>query len=244
MVGFGLLVALTAISGCDSSHLRKPSPPQKTMAPYAAVVAVAPFANESGVSIPPQQQLQVGDGLVTAINQGQGWSAVPLNRTIQAMRQLGMDRVEDLDSAVSLIRQMGVDAIILGTITEWSPYDPPRFGANAILVASDLAIETRFDARTLAGSTGDVVVMEALPPQPIAQVVGVYDAADHGNAVRLKAYAAGRYDLNGGFDPPERYYLMVYRRYLEYATWCLVEDLIQNERARLASVPPGANAQD
>ena len=46
----------------------------------------------------PQQQLQVGDGLVTAINQGQGWTAVPLNRTIQAMRQLGMDRVEDLDS--------------------------------------------------------------------------------------------------------------------------------------------------
>ncbi|MCH2160240.1 MAG: hypothetical protein MK085_00050 [Phycisphaerales bacterium] len=241
--GFGLLVAITALVGCDSPHLRQPSPPRTSLAPYQAVVAVAPFANESGVSIPPQKQLQVGDGIVTAINQGKGWKAVPLNRTIQAMRQLGMSRVDTLDGAVALIKQMGVDAIILGTITDWSPYDPPRFGANAIFVAGDLVMETTFDARTSEGSTREVVVEDTLPPQPIAQVVGVYDAADHGNAIRLREYAAGRYDLNGGFDPPERYYLMVFRRYVEYATWCLVEDLIQNERARIAGANQQANAQ-
>ena len=162
-----LLAAVTPVCGCESTKLREPAPPQITTAPYEAVVAVAPFANESGVSIPPQKQLRVGDGLVTAINQGKGWTAVPLNRTIQAMRQLGMDRVEDLESAFSLIDRLGVDAIILGTITEWAPYDPPRFGANAILVARNIALEATFDARALEGSTGDQVVKEVLPPQPI-----------------------------------------------------------------------------
>jgi hypothetical protein len=117
------------------------------------VLAVAPFTNESGVPIPVNEIWKVGDGLITAINQTQGWDAVPLNRTIQTMRQMGIDTVPDLKTASALARAMDVDAIVLGTITQWDPYDPPRFGANVILVASDEAALREFDPRGLQGAT-------------------------------------------------------------------------------------------
>lgn len=241
--GLCLLGLISWLAGCDAPQTRKASPPASSVAPYQAVIAIAPFTNESGVSITPSQLLQVGDGLTTAINQGQGWVAVPLNRTIQAMRQLGLAQIDELSDASDLIRHMGVDAIILGTVTDWRPYDPPRFGANMILVSDEATSRMSFDSRRLEGSTGDSVEISQQPSHPIAEVVGIYDAADHGNALRLRDYAAGRYDLNGGFDPPERYYLMVYRRYVEYATWCLIQDLISNERSRMAGASRQANAQ-
>jgi hypothetical protein len=207
------------------------------------VLAVAPFTNESGVPIPVNEIWKVGDGLITAINQTQGWDAVPLNRTIQTMRQMGIDTVPDLKTASALARAMDVDAIVLGTITQWDPYDPPRFGANVILVASDEATLREFDPRGLQGATKEQMPKSMSETLQFAQVVGVYDAAQHGTYENLKAYAAGRYDITGGFEPPERYYLMVYSRYLEYATWRLVEGLIDQEATRSARGQEKSSAQ-
>ena len=203
-------------------------------APYPALIAVAPFSNESGVPIPPSEILRVGDGVVANVNGVRGWNAVPLNRTIQKMRQLGIAGIPDLQTAQSLVRAMDVDAIILGTITKWDPYDPPRMGANAILLAADGLVERTLDPRMLAHTTGESTREAQGPPRQVAQVVGVYDAAQHATLLKLRNYASGRYDLAGGFDPPERYYLMVFQRYVEFATWCLVEGLLEQERLRLA----------
>ena len=86
-VGVAVLVVLT---GCESSPSRTASPPMASDAPYPALIAVAPFSNESGVPIPPSEILRVGDGVVANVNGVRGWNAVPLNRTIQKMRQLGI----------------------------------------------------------------------------------------------------------------------------------------------------------
>ena len=229
--------------GCETTTTRKPSPPPSSIAPYSAVLAVAPFTNESGVPIPVNEIWEVGDGVITAINETRGWDAVPLNRTIQTMRQMGINSVPDLKTASALAQAMDVDAIVLGTITQWDPYDPPRFGANVILVASDEATLREFDPRTLQGSTQERMPTSTSETLQCAQVVGVYDAAQHGTYESLKAYAAGRYDITGGFEPPERYYLMVYSRYLEYATWRLVDGLRDQETTRLARTQEKSSAQ-
>lgn len=237
-------MGVVLIMGCESPKTRKPSPPLASYAPYPALIAVAPFSNESGVPISSSKILQVGDGVVAAVNQVQGWNAVPLNRTIQKMSQLGINEIPDLQTAADLVRAMEVDAIILGTITEWDPYDPPRLGANVILLAEDGVEQRVLNPRALEGSTGGESREFESQPRQIAQIVGIYDAAQHATLVRLKNYAAGRYDLLGGFDPPERYYLMVFRRYVEFATWCLVEGILSQERARLAEIRKQEYAQN
>ena len=233
VVGIGFVVSVV-LMGCETSPSRKPRPPMASEAPYPALIAVAPFSNESGVPIPPSEILQIGDGVVANVNQVRGWNAVPLNRTIQKMRQLGISEIPDLKTAARLVQAMEVDAIILGTITEWDPYDPPRVGANAILLAANGLEHRNVDPRALEGTTGESAKATDTPPRQVAQVVGIYDAAQHATLVKLKRYASGRFDLAGGFDPPERYYLMVFRRYVEFATWCLVEGLLQQEYVRLA----------
>lgn len=232
LVRGGLLVSVV-LMGCDTSPKRKPSPPQASNAPYPALIAVAPFTNESGVPISSSEILQVGDGVVANVNQVRGWNAVPLNRTIQKMRQLGISQIPDLQTAASLVRAMEVDAIILGTITAWDPYDPPQVGVSVILVAEEGMALRNSNPRAFEHSTGDEIRGPRAPAGQIAQMVGMYDATQHATLLRLRKYAAGRYDLTGGFDPPERYYLMVFRRYLEFATWSLVEGLLEQERLRL-----------
>ena len=111
------------------------------------------------------------------------------------------------------------------------------------LMASDEATLREFDPRTLQGSTQERMPTSTSETLQCAQVVGVYDAAQHGTYESLKAYAAGRYDITGGFEPPERYYLMVYSRYLEYATWRLVDGLRDQETTRLARIQEKSSAQ-
>ena len=42
-------------------------------------------------------------------------------------------------------------------------------------------------------------------------------------------------DVTGGFDPPERYYLMVFDRYLDFAANRIVGGLVLRERQRASS---------
>ena len=225
-------VGCLGLVGCDSTPGRTPSPPAALVAPYPALIAVAPFTNESGVPVSPEGIFQVSDALVSTLNQVHGWNAVPLNRTVQAMRNLGITEIPDLATAATLVHSMGVDAIVLGTVTQWDPYDPPRFGANMILLANDGVDSQAVDSRLLTSSTGDATKVQAEAAHQIAQVIGVYDAAHHATMLRLQRYASGRIELTGGFDPPERYYLMVFRRFVEFGTWCLVDQLLADERSR------------
>jgi hypothetical protein len=84
----------------------------------------------------------------------------------------------------------------------------------------------------LTGATGDGTGTDEALPRQMAQVIGVYDAADHSTLLRLQRYAASRIDVTGGFDPPERYYLMVFQRFIEFGSWCLVDQLLADERSR------------
>lgn len=229
---FAIGVACVGLLGCETLPERSLSPAEPAVAPYAALIAVAPFTNESGVPVTAENVFRVSDALVGTLNRVQGWNAVPLNRTVQAMQELGISQIPDLATAATLVEAMGVDAIVLGTITQWDPYDPPRFGANIILLANEGVASGGVNARELTGTTGDGTAAHEGLPRQMAQVIGVYDAADHSTLLRLQTYAASRIDVTGGFDPPERYYLMVFQRFIEFGAWCLVDQLLADERSR------------
>ena len=233
LVGLAVGIAAT-LGGCATTPSLKT--PTRHIAPYAAVLAVAPLANESGVTIDPRTRAEVSDDLIAAVNGVEGWAAVPLDRTLAAMAGLGMAEVRSETDARQLIATIGVDGILVGTITQWNPYDPPRFGANVLLIGDDTRLRTSVDPQALYGRTGDA---DAASPsgtvRSVTDLVVDLDAVDHGTRQRLRDYADARIDVTGGFDPPERYYLMVFHRYLRFAADQVVGGLVERERRRTSS---------
>ena len=229
------LLLLAGSFGCktEPDRLAGPSTPN---APYAAVLMVAPFTNESGVDMRPDLRASVSDKLVTSLNAVKGWQAVPLNRTLQAMRQLGIAEIQSVDEARAVLKAVGADGIIVGTITAWDPYDPPTFGANILLVADEGELQSSFETRMLTGRTGDAVPMASQSPKTLTDVVGDYDATRHDVRQNARDYARSHSDVTGGFDPPERYYLMVFDRWLDFSGDQLVDALVQKEHHRVLRV--------
>lgn len=234
-------LSIGGLAGCETTE-RKLQPAAPLVAPYGANLVVAPFGNDSGVVIRPDQQASVSDKLVVALNGVQGWQAVPLNRTLEAMRQLGLAEIRTIDEARSILRLVGGDGIVVGTITEWNPYDPPRFGANILLVADEEDVQKAFESRRLTGRTGDGGTGPDVAVRTLTDVVAVYDATNHTVRGQVREYAKSNDDVTDGFDPPERYYLMVFDHWLDFAASELVSTLVDRERARVTSVQATASA--
>ncbi len=121
--------------GCASS--KDPlGTPTALVAPYETIQgdvlwAVAPPRNESGVGL--LDPLTIADTLAATIQEVRGVSVVPVNRTIGAVRALGMYQVTSGADARRLALELGVDAVVVGSITAWNPYKPPRLGLSLAL---------------------------------------------------------------------------------------------------------------
>jgi hypothetical protein len=152
------------------------------------------------------------------------------------MRQVGLAEIRTLDEARSILRLVGGDGIVVGTITGWNPYDPPRFGANILLVADEAEVQAAFESRRLTGGTGAVASNPDAPARTLTEVVAFFDATNHTVRGQVREYAKSNDDVTDGFDPPERYYLMVFDHWLDFAASELVSTLVDRERARVTSV--------
>ena len=76
--------------------------------------------------------------------------------------------------------------------------------------------------------------------EPIALTLDL-DAVNHATRGELRRYARSRLDVTGGFDPPERYYLMIYDRWLEFAAEMAVRDLVILDDIRSARIDEPAS---
>lgn len=241
-LGLGLLalVGCSAVSGRD----KKLTPPRVTVAPYDAsqgevLWAVIPLANESGTDI--FDPLVVSDKLVAAAEEVAGVRTVPLNRTLQAMRALGLKGIRDPGEVKQLAAVMGVDGIIVGTITAYDPYDPPVIGLNLALYARTDAMGARgeanpIDPRRLSQAPNDTLARPptALGDRPAAVASAHLDARDHGVLLALREYATGRHDEISALG--WKRYTASMDLYTQFATQHLVAALLEQEQRRLASL--------
>jgi hypothetical protein len=194
--------AMLCLGGCSSNETL--TPPKVTMAPYAAagsepVVAVVPLRNESGTSLVDPED--VSDAVVAALQEVRGIRALPLNRTMLAMRALKMTSVDDPAQLRELAREMGVQGVVVGTITAWDPYDPPTLGISLALYDHGLSDDARngimLDARRLAAQPTDYTYFsQNLYPdtRPASAVSEHYDAANHQVLMDVQSYATGRHN--------------------------------------------------
>jgi hypothetical protein len=192
---------------------------------------VAPFRNESGTSI--VDPAVFADHVTQQIQQAPGITIVPVNRVIAAMDAMDMTTVNSLDGAMKLMGTLGVDGLLVGTITAWDPYEPPKIGAIMQLYARQLpGGGTALDSRELTQATTD----ENLPGltayrQPVASASGHFDAANGAVLQRLRDYAHGRApeDSAAGW----RRYLLNMDLYSEFVSHELMRRLFAAEWERL-----------
>ncbi len=238
-----LAAALVILPGCDSfsRHDKELTQPRITVAPYDASLgdvlwAVIPLTNETGTEV--FDPLVVSDKLVAAVEEVVGVRAVPLNRTLEAMRSLGFKGVRDPGQVRQLAAVMGVDGIIVGTITAYDPYDPPTIGLSLALYARSDAMRgshgpDQIDPRTLTASPVDTQARPTarLGDRPTAVVSANLDAKDHSVLAALRDYAQGRHDPISALG--WRRYTASMDLYTQFATQHLVAALIQQEQQRL-----------
>ena len=188
-------------------------------------IAVAPAVNLSGQSQP--DPLLQGDLVFQELQQVRGITAVPVNRVVQTMVGLGLRDVESTQQAWAICDALGVDALLLPTITAFDPYDPPKFGGSLqLFVRKSVSRAGQLDPRQLARrATGDAPVQPRGDNADFIQVAGLYDAAAGSTRDRVNAYARGRTDPTGAMGVRE-YYLNM-DRYAAFAWHALIEDALQ-----------------
>lgn len=225
-----LALAAVGFGGC--ARPQPLTPPLALAAPYSSrqVWAVVPFSNESGVSSVAGDR--IADAFTMEIERIDGIDALPVNRVITAMRRLNLHAVNTPAQARSLLSLLGVDGLIVGTVTAYDPYQPPRFGAAIALFTDVEAATAALDPIELTRARTEIVAPGALASDaPTAQASGVFDASHHDTLQHLDAYAAGRSEPASAFGT--RIYAVRMDLYTQFAAYRLLNDLLELERGRL-----------
>lgn len=223
---------LLAFSGCQSAQRNEP---HVHASPYAGIQlwAVAPFMNESGVSIVDTARL--ADLYTEELQQVHGIDTVPVNRVIYAMRQLNMPAITSGADAVALVELLGVDGLIVGTVTAYDPYNPPTFGLAVQLFKPQLIEKTHLDPRNLTRQASGEVELGAMQDvRPVAQAAGIFSAQDERTRMWIDEYAVGRTPIDSAFGA--EVYLVRMELYTKFVSYRLIGDLLASERFRMQAI--------
>lgn len=241
-----LLIGVAAtliLSACASRERALTSPTYALHSPYPqrVVLAVAPLANESGTSA--ANELRLADRLTEQLAEVDGIGVVPLNRTLDAMQALGLPEVRSPAEAHALARALGADGVLVGSITAWDPYDPPRLGLNLALFGSGSALAApgspEIDPRALQSASSDYTLNGApSPDRPLAYFSDHFDASNHAVLMCVRAYATGRADPDSALTWQR--YIKSMELYERFVSFRAVDLLLQSEQHRVAAAESGA----
>ncbi len=226
-----LAAALLAAGGCGP-RLQRPALLVDLVQP-GRVWAVAPFANESGVSAVDTER--VADLFTQQLQQVLGVDTVPVNRVILAMRDLRMPAITSAVEARRLLLALEVDVIVVGTVTAYDPYPPPTLGAavqaftrhGGVTIASVDSISEFVRART---GDDEVAMVQRGAPLASAQAAGIFDASSHQTLSWLESFAKGRTEPGSAYGPD--IYLVSMELYTQFVSYRLIHDLLAWEQVR------------
>lgn len=238
-----MLIASIFMGGCEMSPKRDQMyAPGVIVSPYDTfdgdvLWAVIPPRNESGTSL--ADDLAIGDSIVEAAQGIRGVRCLPLNRSIEAMRQLGFSRgIQSSSDAHKVAEYLGADAVLAGSITAYDPYDPPVFGLALALYAKPgtmaNASQSKLDSRALTMAFSDFGTYDGLTfaGEPVSVVSEHLNARNHEVLMAVKSYAQGRSDHQSALA--WRVHIASMNLYTQFAAHHTIGRLIDEEWLRMA----------
>ncbi|HEV7299369.1 MAG TPA: hypothetical protein VGN72_08395 [Tepidisphaeraceae bacterium] len=232
-----ILIAALCLMGCAKPP-KYGTEVRQSLGPNRKVTwAVAPAINLSGQSsVDPLLQ---ADLLYQQLQQVEGVTVVPVNRVAELYLSLGLEKVQSTEQAALVCDLLGVEALMVPTITIYDPYNPPKLGASLQLFIKPGAYQrdSAVDPYALSrmATPGELESLEKRPD--FEQAVGMFDAANGSVRQRLFYYAAGRNDPVGPLGNKE--YLASMERYCGFVYHELIGQLIQSPRLTPATADMG-----
>lgn len=245
LVVAALLCAGVWVFGCEGSSRNRLRAPEVLVSPYSSVEgdalwAVAPVLNESGTG--EVDGFAVADAFVAAITAARGMSAVPVNRVAAGMEGMKMRAVSSPAEARALATALGVDGVLVVSVTAWDPYDPPVIGMTAALFMNDRREGMGVDPTALTRAYTDQGGAKGyeFSERPSVVVSEHLDASNHEVRLEVERYARGRHDEETALGAWR--YTASMELYTRFAAHQVVRRLLDEERLRLAR--GGAGMED
>lgn len=130
VAAYAMCLGLLALSGCAHEYRAfNPYPNLRT-------VAVAPFINLS--NSPAVDGRHLGAAYYAELQKVPGFEVVPIGVVETAMREHGLT-LSGAEEAQQLARILGVDCVVVGAVTDFTPYYPPRLALQIEWYAADPA---------------------------------------------------------------------------------------------------------
>ncbi len=190
-----LTLTMAALCACQST------PPRQAglSSPYerGVIIAVPPSSNLTG--LPHVDGAEFADRLVAQLQNTRGITALPVNRTIDAMASLEMSHVATPQDASALARFLDADAVLISTVNAWSPYEPLQLGLSAVLFAQTPRAgaggpDAMDPALIQAAWSDESFVYSPSRTAPVATAALHLDASSYSTQSEVRRYAEGRYD--------------------------------------------------
>lgn len=248
-----LACATPLMGGCATTKARdRLYPPGVIVAPYDnaksdVLWAVIPPMNESGTSL--ADELEIGDAIVAAAQGVRGVRCLPINRTLGAVRSLGLTGgIRSSADAYKIAQYLGADAVLVGSITAYDPYDPPVLGLALALYAKPGSMarttQAKLDTRALTMAFTDFGTFDGLSfsGEPISVVSEHLNARNHDVQLALRSYAEGRSDHRSALG--WRVYLASMDLYTQFAAHHTIGRLIDEEWLRLSRAQRASRGPD
>ncbi|MCC7145553.1 MAG: hypothetical protein IT443_03835 [Phycisphaeraceae bacterium] len=233
-----LIALMLAACGCTYMELRAGGPHLGSPYPTRRVWAVLPMRNESGSQF--ADGLKMADRLAAEIDSIPNMDAIPVNRVLAALAAMKLREVSNTSQALGLMKALGVDGLVAGTITAYEPYDPPAMGlalelyADADVEKSDFAnLSPLTTAAT--GETVDLKLEAWQLKQPVSRVSAHLAASEPAIRVELKNYAGGR-GVEYGLQSDWRRYRINMNLFSDFAAHAMMGRLLHAEALRIAEL--------
>lgn len=248
----GVLGGLLACGGCATSREKPLVSPAVVVAPYStsqgeAVFAVVPLRNETGDTMAPVDE--ISEQLLAAVEEVRGVRAVPMSRTLMAMRALEFRGIKSASELKALADALGADGVVYGSVSGYDPYTP-AITLSVGLFARGEKMGDLVEVPTMSARDLRSLGAEPAPSPSAAALVAASTWSDHldgknnGVQMAVRAYAQGR--QNGPSALGWRRYLASMTLFTEFATAEAIRGLMREEWVRMggadASIAGTANS--
>ncbi|MCX5659148.1 MAG: hypothetical protein NTW19_05425 [Planctomycetota bacterium] len=196
--------------------------------------------------------LKMSDHLARHLTNAANLDVLPVNRTLAAMEALQLSRISTPSDALLLMDTLHAEGLVVGSITAYDPYDPPKIGMTLELyqnprVDPGASIDVRKLTRAATDNPGPG---QPRTRQPVSAVSAYLDSADSAVRHKVQRYAfdrggSSRRDdqwLDNPFDKAQddewRLYRISTDLYSEFVTYVMSWRLLRAETQRLAPPPP------
>ncbi len=240
------VVVFAMLHGCNAFKDTRGADP--LVGPYEnrQVWAVAPLRNESGtLSANPYR---LADQIAAHLESAANIDVLPVNRVLVAMESLGLQEITSKADATALVGALNVDGLVVGSIANYEPYDPPKLS-----LAIDLYTSPHYERQVTGGirrlswaATGNTA--QELPmdhrKQPVSTISAHLDAGNPNVRELIKRYARDRGSY--GLEEDWHLYRISMERYSEFATYVMCWRLLNAEARRgglvIVQTPPAWSA--